>query len=88
MLAAWPAAALACPICFNVAEGPVTDGVRTAVIVLMTITVSVLSCFGWFIAGFVRRARANEGVIGRSEHQARGLKPQAPSPQPILEVAP
>lgn len=60
-----------------------TDGVRTAVIVLMAITVAVLSGFGWFIARFVRRVRANEAMAERSEHQARGPKPHAASPRPF-----
>jgi hypothetical protein len=50
-------AALACPVCFRMEEGPVTDGVRAAVVVLMGVTVTVLGGFAFFIRGFVRRAR-------------------------------
>ncbi len=58
---AWMAAgttALACPVCFRIEEGPVSDGVRAAVLVLVAVTVSVLAGFGLFIARFVRRAAA------------------------------
>ncbi len=52
----------ACPICFQVEQGPVTDGVRTAVIVLVAVTTGVLTGFGAFIVRFVRRARAVEAA--------------------------
>jgi hypothetical protein len=45
---------LACPICFQVEQGPVTDGVRAAVIVLMGVTVMVLVGFGVFVRRLVR----------------------------------
>lgn len=54
---AFDAALFACPICFQVEDGPVTDGVRAAVIVLMSVTGAVLSGFALFIARFVRRTR-------------------------------
>jgi hypothetical protein len=54
------AVTLACPVCFRMEEGPVTDGVRAAVIVLMGVTTAVLGGFGVFIRGFVRRARSAE----------------------------
>ena len=50
----------ACPVCFRMEEGPVSAGVRAAVIVLMTVTVSVLLGFAIFIRGFVRRSRIPE----------------------------
>lgn len=50
--------ALACPVCFRIDEGPVTDGVRAAVFVLIGVTVGVLAGFAVFIARFVRRAAA------------------------------
>jgi hypothetical protein len=50
----------ACPVCFRMEEGPVTAGVRAAVIVLMTVTVSVLTGFAIFIRGFVQRSRTSE----------------------------
>jgi hypothetical protein len=40
---------LACPICFQIEQGPVTDGVRAAVIVLMGVTLAVLAAFGMFV---------------------------------------
>jgi hypothetical protein len=54
------ASALACPVCFRVEEGPVTDGVRAAVLVLVGVTVGVLSGFGVFIVRFVRRAAVED----------------------------
>lgn len=51
------AAALACPICFQVEEGPVTDGIRAAVLVLVSVTGTVLAGFAAFIVRFVRRTR-------------------------------
>jgi hypothetical protein len=52
--------AWACPVCFRMEEGPVTDGVRAAVVVLMGVTTTVLAGFAVFIRGFIRRARAVE----------------------------
>jgi hypothetical protein len=49
---------LACPVCFRIEEGPVTSGVRAAVVVLIGVTAGVLTGFGVFIARFVRRAAA------------------------------
>ena len=57
---------LACPICFQVEEGPVTAGVRAAVVVLIGVTVGVLAGFGVFVASFVARSKhvrsGSEGV--------------------------
>lgn len=49
------AAVAACPVCFQIEDGPVSDGVRTAVVVLMGVTLAVLSGFGVCIVKFVRR---------------------------------
>ena len=60
MLTLWSAAsitALACPICFQMEEGPMTKGVLTAVFVLMAVTVGVLGTFARFV---LRLARAEE----------------------------
>jgi hypothetical protein len=54
------ATAWACPVCFRMEEGPVSAGVRAAILVLMTVTVSVLAGFAFFIRGFVRRSRRLE----------------------------
>ena len=51
LLLAW-----ACPVCFRVEDGATADGVRAAVIVLMSVTVVVLAGFGLFIARWYRRA--------------------------------
>ena len=50
------ASVLACPVCFGVEEGPVTDGLRTAVVVLVGVTLMVLTGFGVFVTRFVRRS--------------------------------
>ena len=54
----WAAAAqpalLACPVCFQVEHGAVTDGVRAAVLVLIGVTSAVLTGFAVFIGRFVR----------------------------------
>jgi hypothetical protein len=57
----------ACPVCFRMEEGPVTAGVRAAIVVLMTVTVSVLAGFAVFIRGFVRRSRSGAGNSGTPE---------------------
>jgi hypothetical protein len=56
------AGVLACPVCFQVEEGPVVNGVRAAVVVLITVTVGVLAGFGVFIARFVRRSAGIAGA--------------------------
>ena len=57
--AVWIAAsatALACPVCFRIEEGPVADGVRAAVFVLIGVTTTVLSGVGMFLVRFIRRS--------------------------------
>lgn len=49
------AALSACPICFQVEGGPVVDGVRAAVIVLVAVTASVLIGVAAFAARVARR---------------------------------
>ena len=67
----------ACPVCFQVEQGPVTDGVQTAVLVLMGVTTGVLAGFGVFIAGFIRRTRAL-----RPRHPVRSGEAQTPTVEP------
>jgi heme/copper-type cytochrome/quinol oxidase subunit 2 len=55
-LVASAAPLLACPVCFQVEQGPVTSGVRAAVVVLMAVTTSVLGGFAMFIVKFARRS--------------------------------
>ena len=50
-----PAAALACPVCFQVEDGPVVAGVRAGVGVLIGVTSAVLIGFGAFAVRLVRR---------------------------------
>jgi hypothetical protein len=66
----WAAGAghlLACPICFQVEDGPVSTGVHLAVVVLIGVTGAVLAGFGAFIARFVSRASALEAVAARAK---------------------
>jgi hypothetical protein len=48
--------ALACPVCFRIEEGPVADGVRAAVFVLIGVTTTVLSGVAMFLVRFIRRS--------------------------------
>ena len=48
---------LACPVCFQVEHSATTDGVRAAVIVLMSVTAAVLS---GFVAFGVRVSRGSD----------------------------
>ena len=56
----------ACPICFQIEQGPVTDGVRAAVFVLMAVTVVVLTGFGMFVARLARADRLAESTNPRN----------------------
>jgi heme/copper-type cytochrome/quinol oxidase subunit 2 len=61
-VATWAASgtvALACPVCFQIEDGAVANGVRAAILVLMGITIGVLAGFAAFIRRFVRRAAAD-----------------------------
>jgi hypothetical protein len=66
---AFGATAWACPVCFRMEEGPVTEGVRAAIVVLLGVTTAVLAGFAVFIHGFVRRASYLE--MGRGGGEAR-----------------
>ena len=69
------ASLLACPICFQLEQGPVTAGVRAAIVVLVAVTVGVLVAFGRFAA---RLACAERALI-----RAEALTMQAPpNPNP------
>ncbi len=73
--AVWAAlgvSAWACPVCFRMEEGPVTDGVRAAVVVLMAVTSTVLAGFAVFIHGFVRRLRGDAASAGQGRLRAGG----------------
>jgi hypothetical protein len=61
--AALGASALACPVCFRMDDGPVSDGVRAAIVVLLGVTTAVLAGFAVFIRGFVRRERAAQAEV-------------------------
>ena len=56
LVTVFPAAALACPICFQVEDANTVAGVRAGVIVLMTVTVVVLTA----VAAFSIRLWRNE----------------------------
>jgi hypothetical protein len=65
---------LACPICFQIDPGPVTDGVRAAVLVLVGVTVTVVGGCAWFMARVMRvggrvcfpqiRPQGGQGSVG------------------------
>jgi hypothetical protein len=59
VLAAWPAAAFACPVCFGGAEGPMRDGLNAGISVLLAITAVVLAAFAAGLITIVRRSRTH-----------------------------
>lgn len=68
----------ACPVCFRMEDGPVSDGVRAAVVVLMGVTTTVLAGFAVFIRGFIKRAGAladarSGGETRRSSESEGGI---------------
>ena len=69
------ASAWACPVCFRMDDGPVSDGVRTAIVVLMGVTTTVLAGFAVFIRGFMHRERTAEPRNATPE-------PRNPTPEP------
>lgn len=66
----------ACPICFQIEDGPVSGGVRAAVLVLVGVTAVVLTAFGRFAW---RMATAEAQSLGP---RAQGHEPQPWSPTP------
>jgi hypothetical protein len=73
---AWSAAssvALACPICFQMEEGPMTKGVLTAVFVLMTVTIGVLGAFAKFVLKLTRTPELTERSEPRNLAEPRNL---------------
>ena len=49
-------AVYACPVCFQIEDGPIAAGVRSAVMLLIGVTMSVLAVAGTFAVRFARRA--------------------------------
>lgn len=66
---------LACPVCFRIEAGPVSDGVRAAVFVMLGVTVGVLSGFGFFISRFVGRL----GQRSQATELGSGSEPGVPT---------
>jgi hypothetical protein len=66
------ASAWACPVCFRMEDGPVSDGVRAAVVVLLGVTTTVLAGFAVFIRGFIKRAGdlADAGDVGEARRSS------------------
>jgi len=67
MSAVWlcvPATALACPVCFQVEDGPVVAGVRAGVGVLIGVTCAVLVGFGAFAVRLVRAEQVDPRTRG------------------------
>lgn len=79
----------ACPICFQIEQGPVSDGVRAAVVVLMAVTVVVLTGFGMFVARLVGAERlagsanlGNPGTPPFDKLRAPRATPRGGAPEP------
>jgi hypothetical protein len=58
------AVAHACPICFQVGDDPVVDGVRAAIGVLMAVTAGVLTGIVAFAVRVLRRSAPVPAVEG------------------------
>jgi len=69
---------LACPICFQAEPGPVSDGVRAAVIVLIGVTSCVLGGF----AVFVRRLATTSDPTSDPVLWKTPPTPTPPTPTP------
>ena len=65
LVVAMSAPLFACPICFQLEQGPVADGMRAAVFVLIGVTLVVLAGFIRFAIRVARRGEA----IARTEPQ-------------------
>jgi hypothetical protein len=70
------ASAWACPVCFRMDDGPVSDGVRAAIVVLMGVTTTVLAGFAVFIRGFMQRERTAEPRNPTPEPRNLGTQPR------------
>jgi len=83
--AAWRAASaslLACPVCFNGDQGPVTRGVLAAVMVLVSVTAGVLLGFGRFAVRLARYAEPRTPEPRTSEPRTpEPSEPRTPAPR-------
>jgi hypothetical protein len=59
LVLAFPAVAMACPICFQVEDAQTINGVRAGVLVLMSVTVAVLGGVAAFSVRIWRHEKAN-----------------------------
>lgn len=55
----------ACPICFQIEDGPTASSIRAAVFVLIGVTTGVLTCCGVFVARFAKRASEESSAQSR-----------------------
>ena len=55
----------ACPICFQIDQGPVSAGMRAAVVVLIAVTAAVIGAFVRFAVRLARR----DAAIARMEQR-------------------
>lgn len=69
-IAALPAVARACPVCFSATDSPVVNGVGMAILALLGVTAAVLACFAAFFVNLMRRAR-HAGAVGQAPPMAR-----------------
>jgi hypothetical protein len=72
LVAGWPAAALACPVCFGAADSALFDGARLGVVVLLGITTVVLAGFAAFMVYLVRQARRHAAAAIEGAAAPRG----------------
>lgn len=47
---------LACTVCFGMADGPMLDGARLGVLVMVGVTAAMLTAFGVFFVRIARRS--------------------------------
>ncbi len=78
-LVAAPRAALACPVCFGLSDGPIAQAMNAGIVFMLAIVSVVLVGFASFIVHLVRQAKragereaaeaAGYGVPGGSPHE-------------------
>jgi hypothetical protein len=67
--------ALACPVCFGMAEGALVDGSNIGIFTLLAVTLAMLGAFAAFFVHLRRRERA----MPRDEEATRGVSASVPT---------
>ena len=57
LLAAWPARASACPVCFGDPNSPMAIGASWGILLLLGVTLAMLAAFAGFFLYLVKRSR-------------------------------